>query len=68
MQDTKLIAIDSKIDALKTDLENGLLFRLYLHQHGGGTGYEDFIYNGSVSSTTVAHQNVMNAEIVKATP
>lgn len=34
---------------------------------GGGTGYEDFIYNGSVSSATVANQNVMNAEIVKAT-
>lgn len=34
---------------------------------GGGTGYEDFIYNGNVSANTVSNQHVMNAEIVKAT-
>ena len=34
---------------------------------GGGTGFESFIYNGSVSSATVANQNVVHAEIVKAT-
>lgn len=34
---------------------------------GGGTGYEDFIYNGGVSAATVTNQNAMNAEIVKAT-
>jgi N-acetylmuramoyl-L-alanine amidase len=30
-------------------------------------GYEDFIYNGNVSQATKANQNIMNAEIVKAT-
>lgn len=32
---------------------------------GGGTGYEDFIYNGKVSSATSALQNIMNVEITK---
>ncbi|MFC0471897.1 N-acetylmuramoyl-L-alanine amidase [Halalkalibacter kiskunsagensis] len=30
-------------------------------------GYEDFIYNGNVSKATVSNQNIMNAEIIKAT-
>lgn len=33
---------------------------------GKGTGFESFIYNGSVSSQTVALQNVIHTEIVKA--
>lgn len=32
---------------------------------GGGTGYEDYIYNGSVSSNTVAYRDKMHAEILK---
>jgi len=28
---------------------------------GGGTGFESYIYNGSVSSATIAYQNVMKA-------
>ncbi|MBU5594928.1 N-acetylmuramoyl-L-alanine amidase [Amphibacillus sp. MSJ-3] len=35
---------------------------------GGGSGYEDFIYNGNVSSATISYQNVMHGEIRKATP
>lgn len=34
---------------------------------GGGTGYEDFIYNGNVSSATISYQNVMHEEIRKTT-
>ena len=34
---------------------------------GGGRGYEDFIYNGKVSSKTIANQNVMHDEIRKTT-
>jgi N-acetylmuramoyl-L-alanine amidase len=34
---------------------------------GGGEGYEDFIYNGSVSEATKANQNIMNQELVSAT-
>jgi N-acetylmuramoyl-L-alanine amidase len=33
---------------------------------GGGTGFESYIYNGNVSSATIAYQNVIHAEIVKA--
>ncbi|MCM3397250.1 MULTISPECIES: N-acetylmuramoyl-L-alanine amidase [Oceanobacillus] len=32
---------------------------------GGGTGYEDFIYNGSVSSNTVTYRDKLHAEIMK---
>ncbi|MDO6448072.1 N-acetylmuramoyl-L-alanine amidase [Oceanobacillus profundus] len=32
---------------------------------GGGTGYEDFIYNGSVSNNTVAYRDKLHAEIMK---
>lgn len=33
---------------------------------GGGTGYEDFIYNGNVISNTVKYRDTMHTEIVKA--
>lgn len=33
---------------------------------GGGTGFESYIYNGNVSAATVAYQNVIHAEIIKA--
>ncbi len=32
---------------------------------GGGTGYEDYIYNGNVSSKTVSIRDVVHAEVVK---
>jgi N-acetylmuramoyl-L-alanine amidase len=33
---------------------------------GGGTGFESYIYNGNVSAATIAYQNVIHAEIMKA--
>jgi N-acetylmuramoyl-L-alanine amidase len=33
---------------------------------GGGTGFESYIYNGNVSAATIAYQNVVHAEIMKA--
>ncbi|WMV75295.1 N-acetylmuramoyl-L-alanine amidase [Geobacillus thermodenitrificans] len=33
---------------------------------GGGTGFESYIYNGNVSQATIAYQNVIHAEIMKA--
>lgn len=33
---------------------------------GGGTGFESYIYNGQVSSATIAYQNVIHLEIMKA--
>lgn len=35
---------------------------------GGGIGYEDFIFNGNVSSATITNQNAMHDAIRKATP
>lgn len=32
---------------------------------GGGTGYEDYIYNGSVTSNTVAYRDQLHAEVMK---
>lgn len=32
---------------------------------GGGTGFESFIYNGGVTSSTVAFQNTIHSEILK---
>ncbi|UTR14097.1 N-acetylmuramoyl-L-alanine amidase [Salipaludibacillus sp. LMS25] len=34
---------------------------------GGGEGYEDFIFNGNVSSATESNQSLMNKEVVEAT-
>lgn len=33
---------------------------------GGGTGYEDFIYNGGVSANTTKYRDIIHAEVVKA--
>src|SRR5699024_5328625 len=32
---------------------------------GGGTGYEDYIYNGSVSGSTVTYRDKLHAEVMK---
>lgn len=34
---------------------------------GGGVGFESYIYNGNVSSSTIAYQNILHEEIVKTT-
>jgi N-acetylmuramoyl-L-alanine amidase len=45
----------------------GADFFLSIHINaGGGTGFESYIYNGNVSSATIAYQNVIHAEIMKA--
>jgi N-acetylmuramoyl-L-alanine amidase len=33
---------------------------------GGGTGFESYIFNGNVSAKTIAYQNVIHGEIVRA--
>jgi len=33
---------------------------------GGGTGFESYVYNGNVSQATIAYQNVIHQEIMKA--
>jgi N-acetylmuramoyl-L-alanine amidase len=45
----------------------GADFFLSVHINaGGGTGFESYIYNGKVSAATVAYQNVIHQEIMKA--
>lgn len=45
----------------------GAAFFLSIHINaGGGVGFESFIFNGNVSNATVAYQNIIHAEIVKA--
>lgn len=51
---------------LANDWEADIFSSIHVNA-GGGVGYEDFIFNGTVSQATIANQNVMNAEVVKAT-
>jgi N-acetylmuramoyl-L-alanine amidase len=45
----------------------GADFFLSIHINaGGGTGFETYIYNGNVSQATIAYQNVIHQEILKA--
>lgn len=50
-------------------IANKLKADLFLSVHinaGGGTGFESYVYNGNVSSATIAYQNVIHSEIMKA--
>ncbi|MBN6205688.1 N-acetylmuramoyl-L-alanine amidase [Ralstonia pickettii] len=54
--------------AERTNDANNWRANYYISIHinaGGGTGYEDYIYNGSVSSNTVAFRDKMHTEIMK---
>lgn len=53
----------------RTDAANkwGADYLLSVHINaGGGTGYEDFIFNGGVSANTTKYRDVIHAEVVKA--
>ncbi len=68
--DVKLSRTTDKALSLKqrTDDANkwGADYLLSVHINaGGGTGYEDFIYNGNVSNNTVKYRDTIHAEIVK---
>lgn len=52
----------------RTNMANawGADFLLSIHINaGGGTGFESFIYNGSVSNTTVKAQSIIHDEVMK---
>lgn len=44
------------------------LLSIHINAGAGGLGYEDFIFNGAVSSRTVALQQTMHVEVVKQLP
>lgn len=54
--------------AARTNDANRWGANLFVSVHinaGGGVGYEDFIYNGSVSNNTAAYRDKIHAEIIK---
>lgn len=53
----------------RAELANKLKADYFISVHinaGGGTGFESYVYNGNVSAKTIAYQNVIHAEIMKA--
>lgn len=68
--DVKLSRTSDQTLSLKqrTDMANkwkaDYLISIHINA-GGGTGYEDYIYNGPVQSTTASLRNTIHAEIVK---
>lgn len=57
--------------AQRTKMANDWGADYFLSVHinaGGGTGYEDFIYSGSVRSKTISIRDTIHAEIVKQIP
>lgn len=52
----------------RTNMANAWKADLFVSIHinaGGGTGYEDFIYNGSTSSKTRSSQDIIHTEIMR---
>ena len=55
----------------RTNMANSWGSDYFLSIHinaGGGTGYEDYIYNGNVSSKTVSIRDTIHANIIKSIP
>ncbi|ABC61291.1 N-acetylmuramoyl-L-alanine amidase [Geobacillus phage GBSV1] len=51
--------------AIANKLKADLLISVHINA-GGGTGFESYIYNGNVSPATIAYQNVIHQELMKA--
>ncbi|NNU91809.1 N-acetylmuramoyl-L-alanine amidase [Geobacillus sp. NFOSA3] len=62
--DDRYLSLEERA-AIANKLKADLLISVHINA-GGGTGFESYIYNGKVSAATVAYQNVIHAEIMKA--
>ncbi|RDE19249.1 N-acetylmuramoyl-L-alanine amidase [Parageobacillus thermoglucosidasius] len=62
--DDRYLSLEERA-AIANKLKADLLISVHINA-GGGTGFETYIYNGNVSAATVAYQNVIHAEIMKA--
>jgi N-acetylmuramoyl-L-alanine amidase len=61
--DDRYLSLEERA-AIANKLKADLLISVHINA-GGGTGFESYIYNGNVSSATIAYQNVIHAEIMK---
>jgi N-acetylmuramoyl-L-alanine amidase len=62
--DDRYLSLEERA-AIANKLKADLLISVHINA-GGGTGFESFIYNGGVSQATIAYQNVIHGEIMKA--
>jgi N-acetylmuramoyl-L-alanine amidase len=62
--DDRYLSLEERA-AIANKLKADLLISVHINA-GGGTGFESFIYNGGVSQATIAYQNVIHQEILKA--
>lgn len=65
--DDRFIGLSERA-AIANKTKADFFLSIHINAGGGGkaTGFESYIYNGDVLSSTVAYQNVIHAEIVKA--
>ncbi|MGG3998788.1 N-acetylmuramoyl-L-alanine amidase [Anoxybacillus kestanbolensis] len=62
--DDRYLSLEERA-TIANKLKADLLISVHINA-GGGTGFESYVYNGNVSAATVAYQNVIHAEIMKA--
>jgi N-acetylmuramoyl-L-alanine amidase len=62
--DDRYLSLEERA-AIANKLKADLLISVHINA-GGGTGFESYIYNGNVSAKTIACQNVIHGEIIRA--
>jgi N-acetylmuramoyl-L-alanine amidase len=62
--DDRYLSLEERA-AIANKLKADLLISVHINA-GGGAGFESYIYNGNVSAKTIAYQNVIHGEIVRA--
>jgi N-acetylmuramoyl-L-alanine amidase len=62
--DDRYLSLEERA-AIANKLKADLFISVHINA-GGGTGFESYIYNGNVSAKTIAYQNVIHGEIMRA--